>query len=129
MDRWLLQSLLVGAGGFAGAVLRYGVQTLVLRHAPLSVFPYGTLVVNLLGCLAIGALAGLTVSRDLFSEELRSLIFVGLLGGFTTFSAFGYETFALIRDGEYPSAAAYAALHLVLGLGLVWLAYRLVGAE
>lgn len=116
-------ALLVGAGGFAGALLRYGLTGLVYRHLPHATFPFGTLAVNLLGCLAIGGLAGLLDSRGLLAPELRAFAFVGLLGGFTTFSTFGYETLLLAREGELLRAGAYVAAHVVLGVALVGLAY------
>jgi CrcB protein len=125
----LVNALLVGSGGFTGALFRYGLSGLVHQYLPLTTFPYGTLCVNLLGCLCIGALAGLADSSQLFAPELRTLTFIGLLGGFTTFSTFGYETFVLARDGEYFRAAANVGLHVVLGLGLVWLTYGLTSAR
>jgi CrcB protein len=120
-----LSALLVGAGGFAGSMLRYALSGFVHRQLPLATFPYGTLCVNLIGCLLIGALAGLADSRQVFSPELRTFVFIGLLGGFTTFSTFGYETCALARGGELLPAAWNVGLHVVLGLGSVWLAYGL----
>jgi CrcB protein len=85
--------------------------------------------VNLLGCALIGALAGLAESRQVFSPELRTFAFIGLIGGFTTFSAFGFETVAMARDGEYLRAAFNVAVHVVIGLGLVWLAYGLASSR
>lgn len=118
------QILLVGAGGFLGSVLRYGMYGLVSR-SPIAAFPYGTLAANLLGCLAIGLLAGLAESRQLIGPDMRLFLFVGLLGGFTTYSAFGYETFALLRDGEPLRAAAIVLAHLVAGVGAVWWGFAL----
>lgn len=92
---------------------------------PLTSFPYGTLVVNLLGCFAIGVLAGLAESRQLFGPEVRLFALIGLLGGFTTFSTFGYETFAMIRDTEYLRVTANVGAHVIFGLCLVWLGYSL----
>lgn len=120
-----LQAFLVGLGGFIGALCRYGLAGVVHRGLPQTTFPVGTLAVNLLGCLLIGYLAGLADSRQLFSPELRLFAFIGLLGGFTTFSTFGYETVALARDAGYLQAAVNIGLHVVLGLTLVWLAYGL----
>jgi CrcB protein len=125
----LLNALLVGTGGFVGAVLRYALGGAVHRGLPMATFPYGTLSVNLLGCLLIGALAGLADSRQVFSPELRAFAFMGVLGGFTTYSTFGFETFAMARDGEYLGAACNVGIHVVLGLGLVWLAYGLTSSR
>lgn len=129
MQPGLTNALLVGSGGFAGALLRYSLGGLVHRLLPLAAFPYGTLAVNLVGCLVIGALAGLADARQVFSPELRTFVFIGVLGAFTTFSTFGYETFAMLRDGEALHALANVGLHLVLGLGLVWLGYSVASAR
>jgi len=119
----LVYASLVGSGGFVGALARYGLSGLVQKRFPVAAFPYGTLVVNCVGCLAIGMLAGLAESRQLFGPELRTFAFIGILGGFTTFSTFGYETFAMIRDAEYAPAAANVGLHVIAGLALVWLGH------
>jgi CrcB protein len=121
----LLNAMAVGSGGFLGALSRYGLSGLVHRHMPLTTFPYGTLVVNLLGCLLIGLLTGLGEARQVFGPEVRLFALIGLLGGFTTFSTFGYETFAMIRDSEYVRAAANVGVHVILGLVLVWIGYTL----
>jgi len=84
-------------------------------------FPLGTFAVNMLGCLLIGYLMQLSESRGVLQGDWRLFVFVGLLGGFTTFSSFGLETFHLLRDGEYIYAIANAVGQVVLGLMLVWL--------
>ncbi len=117
--------VLVGAGGFVGSVLRYALGGLVHRAAATSGFPYGTLVVNVTGCLAIGLLGGLAELRHVAGPELRLFLLIGVLGGFTTFSTFGYETLALLRDGDHMRALANAGLHLALGLGAVWLGFAI----
>jgi len=121
----VINALLIGSGGFAGALLRSGLSGFVYRQVPLSTFPYGTLVVNLVGCFFIGGFTGLVEARQLFGPELRTFVLIGLLGGFTTFSTFGFESFALLRDGEVERGLAYIALHLILGLTLVWVGYSL----
>lgn len=121
----LLHSLLAGAGGFVGALLRYGANVLVLRQFPASTFPWATFSVNLSGCLLIGIAAGLAESRQLVSTELRVFLMVGLLGGFTTFSAFGFETFAMLRNEEFLRAAANVGVQVVAGVLLVWAGYTL----
>jgi CrcB protein len=125
----LINSALVGSGGFVGALLRYGLSGLVHRQVPFTTFPYGTMAVNLLGCLLIGVFAGLAESRQLFGPELRTFVLIGLLGGFTTFSTLGYETFAMIRDGEYLLATVNVGVQVVLGLALVWAGYMLTAIE
>jgi CrcB protein len=112
---------LAGIGGFVGSALRYAVTGFVQNSSGSPRFPFGTLTVNLVGCLFIGLLSELVEVRGAFTAETRTLIFVGVLGGFTTFSAFGNETMILWRDGEGALAFANIAAHLVLCLGAVWL--------
>jgi fluoride exporter len=112
---------LAGIGGFAGSALRYVVSGFVQNISGSIRFPFGTLAVNLAGCLVIGFLSQLAETRGLFGGEMRTLIFIGVLGGFTTFSAFGNETINLWRDGQSTLAAANIAAHLMLCLGAVWL--------
>lgn len=121
--------LLVGAGGFAGAVLRFGLSGLVHQLTPLSTFPWGTLAVNASGCFAIGLIAGAADARGAVGPDLRLFLMIGLLGGFTTFSTFGYETLAMLRDGEQLRAAANVAGQLAAGLGAAWAGYALAGTR
>jgi CrcB protein len=88
----MLSILLIGAGGFVGSVLRYAFSGWVHRVLDNPWFPYATLAVNVTGSLMIGFLAGLADHRSLFSTEARSFLFIGLLGGFTTFSSLTIET-------------------------------------
>jgi fluoride exporter len=125
----LINAVAIGSGGFLGALARYGLSGLVHRQLPLSTFPFGTLVVNLLGCFAIGVIAGLVESRQLFAPEFRTFALIGVLGGFTTFSTFGYETFGLFRYGEYLQAITNVGLQVIGGLTLVWLGYILTTIE
>ena len=119
----MTEALLVGAGGFIGAVSRYGVVIGVARVLGQPSFPWGVLAANVLGSLVIGVLAGLAESRQLFSAEARLFLFVGVLGGFTTFSAITNDTFALLRNGEHLAAAGNVLLSVVLGLAAVALGY------
>jgi CrcB protein len=112
--------LLAGAGGFIGSALRYAVAGFVQNWSGSVRFPFGTLAVNLFGCLAIGFLSQLAETRGVFTAEARILIFIGILGGFTTFSAFGNETLNLWRDGESALAGLNIAAHVVLCLAAVW---------
>jgi CrcB protein len=105
-------------GGFFGALARYGLSALVHRYAPQS-FPFGTLVVNVLGCLIIGVLMALIEQRQWFAPNLRLFLLVGLLGSFTTFSTLGYETFALLEQGALRLGLYNVAMNLTLGLGAV----------
>jgi CrcB protein len=85
----------------------------------------GTLTVNISGCLIIGFLGGLSETREIFTPEIRALVFVGFLGGFTTFSSFGYEVFFLIRNGQTGAALANLGLQLIFGLSAVWAGFAL----
>src|SRR5688572_18326953 len=98
--------LAIGVGGGIGALARHGLNQLLQGRFP-SDFPLGILVVNLTGCLAIGVLAGLiAAARVELPEAGRHLLVTGLLGGFTTFSAFGLDTFTLARGGDLRLALA-----------------------
>jgi CrcB protein len=114
------QILLVGLGGGIGAIARYKLGGWVLHHTLDWRFPLGTFVVNVLGCLVAGVLMGLAEKHNLFSAEARLLLFTGLLGGFTTFSAFGVETVYLLRRGDAYVAMAYVVLSVICGLALLW---------
>ena len=118
-------ALLVGLGGFVGSIARFRLGGVILHHSNSWRFPLSTFAVNVIGCFAIGALAALVEHRDFFSPETRLFLFTGLLGGFTTFSAFGYEGLFLLRRGEIGIAVAYAGLSVLGGLGAVWLGFRL----
>lgn len=111
--------LLVGAGGFIGSVLRY----LIGGYFQQTVknFPLGTLAVNLIGCFVIGMLAQLGESRNIFTNETRLFIFVGILGGFTTFSAFGNETVNLMNENQVTNMLFNIGANVILGLLAVWL--------
>lgn len=111
--------LLVATGGAAGSVLRYLAGLATKSIAGDSAFPWGTLVVNVLGCAAIGAVLDWLPSRGEQAEQWRCLLVVGVLGGFTTFSAFGAETLALWRAGQLALALANVAAQLLLGLAAV----------
>ena len=118
-----MHAFLVGLGGFVGALCRYLLAGAVHRSLPQTAFPIGTLCVNLLGCLAIGYLAGLVDTRQVLTPEMRVFALIGVLGGFTTFSTFGYETMALARDAGYVQATLNVGLHVIAGLAFVWLGY------
>jgi CrcB protein len=113
--------LFVGLGGFAGSVLRYVLGGYVQNMTHSVAFPFGTLAVNVAGCLAIGFISQLSDSRAVLTPEGRLLIVVGLLGGFTTFSAFGNETLYLAQDGQMTASLLNVAANLVAGLAAVWL--------
>ena len=113
--------LLVGLGGALGSVLRYLVSGFVQNASNSISFPFGTLAVNVIGCFVIGVLSYLADVRGVLTPEMRALLVVGVLGGFTTFSSFGNETMALVRDGEMGYAFANVAASLIFGFGAVYL--------
>ena len=117
--------LAIAIGGGTGAVLRHVVNHLVQTRYGAD-FPRGIFVVNALGCLAIGFIAGLIASaRVHVNEPTRAFIFVGVLGGFTTFSSMGLDTFTLARGGQFGAALVNAVGQLVVGLAAVWAGYAL----
>ena len=118
--------LVVAAGGAIGAVARYKMSGLVLHRTLDWSFPAATFAVNVFGCLVAGALSGLVERHDMFGPHTRLLLFTGLLGGFTTFSAFGLETVHLLRRGHAGTAALYVALSVLAGLAAFYLAFSLV---
>ena len=126
----LLSILLVGLGGAFGSITRYLVGNATMRWAepPNAVgFPWGTLLVNILGCAAIGMLAVLIERLTSLNTELRLLLITGFLGGFTTFSSFGLDTWYLMRKGEWLYATAYVSASVGFGILAVALMYAWIG--
>ena len=113
--------LLVALGGAIGSLARYKLSGLVLHHTIDWRFPAGTFAVNVIGCMVAGVLAGLAERHDLLGPEARLLLFTGVLGGFTTFSAFGLETMFLLRRGEAWIAGANIFGSVAAGLLALWL--------
>ncbi len=113
--------LLVGAGGFLGSIARYLVSILLVPAPATSSFPLSTLLVNVSGCFALGTLAGYIERSNTVPTNLVLFLAVGVLGGFTTFSAFGLETITLIRNHQIDFAIMNVSLSLILGLGAVWI--------
>ncbi len=120
--------LWVGTGGFVGSVLRYLVSGYIQELSGSIDVPYGTFAVNVIGCFAIGFLAELVEMRGVLTAEVRVLLITGALGGFTTFSTFGNETMALLRDGQTNLALLNIGASIVAGLTAVWLGYSLAYA-
>jgi CrcB protein len=112
--------IIVALGGAAGSIFRYLLSTWTQTLSKSIDFPYGTLAVNLLGCFVIGFLSQLAEERGALSSESRTFVFIGILGGFTTFSSFGNETINLFRDGETLNALANVGANVIFGLMLVW---------
>lgn len=120
----MLKWLLIALGGAAGSMLRYALQGWVQRLSS-GTFPVGTLAVNVLGCLLVGLASGYFVGPQLVREEYRVGLTVGLLGGFTTFSTFGLESFNLANDSQMRLALANIVLSCGIGFVAVWVGYRL----
>ena len=116
--------LLVFAGGGIGAAARYWLSGLVYQRLG-SEFPSGTLVVNVIGCLLIGFLISIFEERFVLYPSLRIFLTIGILGGFTTFSSFSFETMAVLRDGELLYASANILLSVVVCLGGTWVGLTL----
>lgn len=119
----MLKLIYIFLGGGVGSMLRYGLAGLVQEFAEkpgrtMTVFPWGTLAVNLLGCFVIGLLWELFEEIPV-SAEVRTLLFIGLLGGFTTFSAYALETRHLLRDGQWLMASLNVLLSSGLGVAMV----------
>lgn len=117
--------LYIGLGGAFGAISRYLLGTWVHIHFDSKLFPFGTVTVNILGCLLIGFLGGFFEAKPILSDQARLMIFIGLLGGFTTFSTFGHETFRMIQDTEIIKAIIYVTLSIIFGLSAVWIGHNL----
>ena len=118
-----MSALLVAVGGAVGSLLRFWMSGVAQRSVPAtgewSVFPAGTLVVNVFGCLLAGALAEVGERHGPLSNETRALLMVGFLGGFTTFSAFANETVAVWRSGAVAVAAANVVLSVLICVAAV----------
>lgn len=125
----LLPYLAIASGGAAGAVLRYQVagwvQAWALRTRPDWQFPWGTFAVNLSGCLLLGLLAGLFADRLTVHPDVRSLLLIGLLGSYTTFSTFSLEALYLLQAQRFTAAAIYGLGSPLLGLLGAWCGQRL----
>jgi CrcB protein len=117
------QLMIVGAGGFIGSVLRFMIGGWAQRLAAAGVFPYGTLVVNVVGCLLIGFLGGVAEYRQALEPAQRLFLMIGVLGGFTTFSAFAFETIALMQDAQMFKAALNTGLQVIMGLTAAYVGY------
>jgi CrcB protein len=114
VDR-ILATLLVAAGGALGAVARYAVAAWFTGRYGTR-FPWGTFAINASGCLAIGFVLTILEERLPGSRAWRPLVVIGFLGAYTTFSTFGWESHALLRDGEWERASAYLLASVALGL-------------
>ena len=116
--------LVIAIGGAIGSVARYLLSTFLLRVTG-SQFPIGTFAVNVIGCAVFGAMAGAASQRLSLAPEVRLFLFVGILGGFTTFSSYAFESVVLMRDGHVLAASVNVVGQVVLGLVAVWAGYAI----
>src|SRR5690349_23817722 len=116
------KTIFIAFAGLVGTLVRYWLSGFVARQYG-ETFPWGTLVVNLIGSFLAGAIYYIADERFLISPTLRTIILIGLLGGLTTFSSYGLQTFTLLRDGELAIAMLNVVLSNVLGLLMVWTGY------
>ena len=114
--------LAVAIGGALGAAARYLLSAFVLRVSD-TLFPLGTFVVNVLGCLAFGAIAGASSQRIQVAPAMRLFLLTGILGGFTTFSSYAFESLVLMRDGQMLWATINVAGQVIAGLVGMWAGY------
>jgi CrcB protein len=112
--------LLVGMGGFAGAIARYWMGTFVTQRLGLR-FPYGTFLINVSGCFLIGFFMYLLAERGVLDAHWLFVIVIGFIGAYTTFSTFEYETMRALQDGQIGIGLLYVASSLLVGFAMVWL--------
>lgn len=121
--------MLIGLGGALGSMARHALNQVIQRHNAVQTFPAGIFVINVLGSVSIGVLAGLLAAgRIRLSEDARLFAMVGVLGGFTTFSAFSLDTLTLMRTGHTAYAVFYVVGQVVLSLLGVWIGFKLAAA-
>lgn len=118
---------MVGLGGFCGSIIRFLLGGAVQGASRAEAFPVGTTVINLSGCFLIGFLSLWADSRRLLSDAGRSFLFIGILGGYTTFSTFGNETVNLFHSGDHGLAMANVGVQVLGGLLFVWVGRMAAG--
>lgn len=116
----MMNFVIIGLGGFIGAVLRYIISGIFYDYYG-DKFPYGTLAVNIIGCFFLGFFITIAEGKFIVSPQMRSFIAIGLLGAFTTFSTFSFETLVLLQDELYVSAFLNILISVIVGLFAVWL--------
>ncbi|RPI65145.1 MAG: fluoride efflux transporter CrcB [Ignavibacteriales bacterium] len=125
----MLNYILVSAGAAIGGALRFGISSYIQKNISV-IFPYGTLVVNVIGSFILGIIMFYLNEKELIGSEFRLFLTVGFCGGFTTFSTFSYETLALFRDSEIALALYNVMLNVILCLAGIYIAYlisKLIG--
>lgn len=112
--------IIVGIGGFFGAIARYLISGWTNQLYQFKGFPLGTLFVNILGCLTLGILIGLAEYKHIITPQIKIFIMIGLLGSLTTFSTFGLETYNLLKNSEFFILLFTIVIHLIGGLIAIW---------
>ena len=118
------EALIVGLGGFLGAIARYLLQNAIVNRF-ITIFPVGTFSINLIGSLIIGLIFGLSERYQWMTQEWRLFLAIGFCGSFTTFSTFAFDNLQLLKDGNYSQLIWYTVLSFVFGVGLAWLGYSI----
>lgn len=118
--------LLIGSGGFIGSIARYGLNLLVHKIVS-TTFPLGILLVNIIGCLAIGLIYGMANKAGWLTNDWKAFLAIGICGGFTTFSSFSYDNIKLLQSGQLLQAFLYIAASLIIGLLMTWIGILLAG--
>ncbi len=119
-----MRLVLVAVGGAIGSTLRYLLDGEVYRWLP-ATFPYGTFVVNVVGCGIFGLLVGIGEQQLIVGSPARTFLLIGVIGGFTTFSSFAFETVQLLRDGEWWLGALNTIGQVVIGFAALWAGFSL----
>ena len=120
----MLEIFIVGGGGCIGSILRYFVTKAVENNFPTTTFPYGVMLVNVVGCLLIGLISGLSMEKISLAPNLRLFFFVGILGGFTTFSSFSLDAYNMLNTNDFSIltfAFLHILVHIVFGIVAVYL--------
>ena len=118
--------LLVGLGGAIGSILRYLTSLFAPNKIGAFFFPVATFTINIVGCLLIGLLIGLSLKHHIMDHHMKLLLVTGFCGGFTTFSAFSMESFQMYETGNYLTLALYVLLSVVIGFLAVWIGMALI---
>jgi fluoride exporter len=118
------QFLLVGLGGAAGSMLRYGCNIAIAAKN----FPLSTVIVNIVGSFVIGLILALSIKSEGFSQNWKLLLSTGVCGGFTTFSAFSADSLVLLQQGKYNAAAIYILISVLLSIAAVWLGLKIINS-
>ena len=116
--------LIVGLGGFLGAISRYLLQNAIVNRF-ITIFPLGTFSINLIGSLIIGLIFGLSERYQWMTQEWRLFLAIGFCGSFTTFSTFAFDNLQLLKEGNYSQLIWYTTLSFIFGVGLAWLGYSI----